>query len=275
MIKNIYDEIGQASIKYYTQINKLLEPLKLYLGVDRMWRNSHKVGGLYSLIGNYPATAEIFFEEKLYIGHPCFRSPIFFQSGYSIPSLLHSQEFEETQGRLTQDGDCFHILLAIVKKGEDFVEYGFATSKFSQGFEQRFLNNLHIISKFIDYFENNASKYILEAEDRSINIASIIGSKYFENPKLTGPTMTPQHEFIFLSSLESDKDRAKALFLLTKSEREALRYLLQGYSMPEIAKKRFRSLRTIETHLENAKAKLGISSRSALFDFLLPYRDLL
>jgi DNA-binding NarL/FixJ family response regulator len=78
----------------------------------------------------------------------------------------------------------------------------------------------------------------------------------------------PEKELLFLTALNSDSSHAQALLSLSKTEKEVLRYYLQGLSMPEIAKKRFRSTRTIENHVDSIKGKLGLTSRSEIFDFL-------
>src|SRR5262245_26206985 len=139
-MKNIYDEIGRPSRQHHKKICQLTEPLKIFFGIDRFWRNSHSVDGSYSVLGNHPPIAESFFGQNLYQGHPYFRHPRFFQSGYALPELFHSQEFEATQGRIRRAGECNHLLIAIRKEENGFVEYGFATSRPQPGFESIYLN---------------------------------------------------------------------------------------------------------------------------------------
>lgn len=274
-MKNIYDEIGRPSVRHHKKINQLIEPLKLSLGVDRVWRNSHRCDGSYSVIGNHPPTAEIFFDQQLYVGHPYFRSPIFFQSGFSLPELQNCHEYDITQGKLKNEGNCYHVLICIQKSDDGLVEYGFATSQLRPGFEAVYLNHLHIMNKFIDFFEIHAEKLIHEANACSVDMSKLIGCKYHEGPQLIAPTVVPESELLFLNAAARRGEQAKAILSLTKSERLCLRLYLSGNTTQSIAKKLFRSPRTIETHLENAKGKLGVNSRSALFGLLLPFRELL
>jgi DNA-binding CsgD family transcriptional regulator len=274
-MKNIYDDIGHPSKKNFGKICKLTEPLKLFLGVDRFWRNSHRKDGSYSVLGNSPPVAEAFFGQNLYVGHPYFRNPRFFQSGYALPELLNSQEYEKTQGQLRGDGNCHHVLIHIQKHEHGFIEYGFATSKPRLGFEAVYLNHLQAISKFIHAFEQTAAKLIQEADEYRVNISHLIGVKYHEKPQLSGTILAPDQEICFLSAIEGNSERAKELRSLTNCERSCLRHYLSGSTTLEIAGKLYRSPRTIETHLENAKAKLGINSRSKLFEILTPFRDVL
>lgn len=272
---NIYDHIGKPSKKYYREICRLTEPLKLFLGVDRFWRNSHGIDGSYSVLGNCPPVAESFFGQKLYIGHPYFRNPRYFQSGYTLPELLNSQEYEETQGRLRKEGDCHHVLIYIQKHEHGFVEYGFAASRLHKGFEMIYLNHLQMISKFITSFEANANKLIRDAEQFAITMPALIGAKYLEKPVLNGTILVPDKELQFLASLEKTPERVQGLKALTKCERLVLREYLSGCSTKVIAQKLFRSPRTIESHLEHIKSKIGVNSRSMLFEILLPFREVL
>lgn len=273
--KNIYDEIGITSKQNYKAICRLTEPINAYFGIDRFWRNVHRADGSYSLIGNYPPTAELFFGLNLYKGHPYFRNPVFFQSGYMLPELLHREDYEKTQGRLAHEGDCFHVFIIIRKEEQGFVEYGFATSKLHAGFEMVYLNHLAAINKFIDYFDDNALKIIQKSDEYRINIPLLVGHSYEENPRIPGNLMVPEKELAFLAAVDKRADKAQALFTLTKSERNCLKLFAAGYTAREIGEKLYRSPRTIESHLEIAKEKLDLKTRSSLTEFLTPYLDVL
>ena len=51
---------------------------------------------------------------------------------------------------------------------------------------------------------------------------------------------------------------------LTPAEREVVQLVVEGLTNPEIASRLFISPRTVQSHLRNAYAKLGVSSRSDL-----------
>ncbi len=51
---------------------------------------------------------------------------------------------------------------------------------------------------------------------------------------------------------------------LTSREKDVVRLAIEGYSAPQIGRKLFISERTVETHLANAYAKLGVESRFEL-----------
>lgn len=275
-MESIYDWIGHASRKHHHKIRKLLEPLTLFCGVDRFWRNHHQMDGSYSLIGDYPPKAEIFFENGLFKGHPYFRHPRFFQSGFVIPGLYKNEEFEATQGDFTvKSGDCFHVFLAIQTYAKGFVEYGFATSRPIPGFEMVYLNHLDSFKKFILYFESEGKNIVQESLNHQIDIAKVIGDSYQVRPEIAGNILVPKNQLQFLASLDVNSDRVRGLQELSKREKEILGHYITGQCAKSIAKKLFISPRTVEKHIENGKMKLGITNKSALFDFLIPYKELL
>lgn len=68
-----------------------------------------------------------------------------------------------------------------------------------------------------------------------------------------------------LSSIHSEADTFEAhKGILTKREKECVYYLTRGLTFLEIAKKMLISARTVESHVINIKAKLGVKSRSEL-----------
>jgi DNA-binding CsgD family transcriptional regulator len=272
-MKNIYDEIGLVSKRHYREISRFTNPLKLHFGIDRVWRNFHHKDGTYSVIGNHPPLAEVFFGQQLYMGHPFFRNPRYFCSGYLLPDLLHQADYEETQGRLRDGGDCFHVMICLIKHDQGITEYGFASSRFRPGFESVYLNHHPSIIRFISAFEEDCQDLIQKAVEGRIDIAAVIGAKYHERPEIPDNLLVPKGGFEFLAAMERDPERLRALLSLTGSEKASLRHYLKGSSTQQIGKKLFRSPRTIETHLENAKSKLGVNTRSQLFDILAPYRD--
>jgi DNA-binding CsgD family transcriptional regulator len=272
---NIYDLIGIVSKRNYRELSKFTEPLKLSFGIDRFWRNFHRTDGSYSVLGNYPPLAEVFFGQNLYRGHPFFRNPSFFTTGYLLPELLHQRDYDETQGRLKEGGDCFHVMIYLEKNEQGITEYGFASSQYHVGFEATYLNNLKLIMQFTKAFDDNFRNFIQKADEERINMGKLIGNIYLEKPKLPKTILAPDDEYQFLAALEKDPDKRRGLLDLTQSERICLRHYLKGSTTKEIAKTLFRSSRTVEMHLENAKGKLCVNTRSKLFDALIPFRDLM
>ncbi|EBC9528729.1 DNA-binding transcriptional activator BglJ, partial [Salmonella enterica subsp. enterica serovar Schwarzengrund] len=54
--------------------------------------------------------------------------------------------------------------------------------------------------------------------------------------------------------------------MLSPTEREILRFMSNGYSMPQIAVQLERNIKTIRAHKFNVMSKLGVSSDAGLLD---------
>ena len=128
--------------------------------------------------------------------------PRFFRSGFALPELVHSIDYEATQGKL-RGGDSFHVMIYLHRHEEGVTEYGFASSQFRPGFETAYLNHLQSLTKFITAFEVNGLKSIQMAQDCGINIAEVIGLRYHERPTLSEAILVPDAELRFIAALES------------------------------------------------------------------------
>ena len=67
----------------------------------------------------------------------------------------------------------------------------------------------------------------------------------------------------------SARDVTSVIESLTKREREVLKHIGQGLSLPEIAEKLYRSQKTIESHRLSLGRKLGMSNRVELARFAI------
>lgn len=74
---------------------------------------------------------------------------------------------------------------------------------------------------------------------------------------------------IDLSFLNDDSDTSSKKPVLSKSEREILRYIGQGKSSSEIASLRFTAVSTVEKHRKNMIHKLGLSGKGELLRYAL------
>ncbi len=90
-----------------------------------------------------------------------------------------------------------------------------------------------------------------------------------ENPSLTYIQQLLQDPLIDTSdfsklSIEKYFNITLSTYKLTKTEKLCLHYVAQGKTAKEIAEKLYKSVRTIESHLDNARNKLECSNRSEL-----------
>ena len=54
--------------------------------------------------------------------------------------------------------------------------------------------------------------------------------------------------------------------LISKTENEIIRLKMQGFSVKEIANKRFNATGTIQRHINNIYSKLGVSNTAQLYN---------
>lgn len=74
---------------------------------------------------------------------------------------------------------------------------------------------------------------------------------------------------IDLSFLDKDSNTTNKKPILSKSEREILRYIGQGKSSSEIANLRFTAVSTVEKHRKNMIHKLGLTGKGELLRYAL------
>ena len=74
---------------------------------------------------------------------------------------------------------------------------------------------------------------------------------------------------IDLSFLDEDANTSTKKSILSKSEREILRYIGQGKSTSEIANLRFTAVSTVEKHRKNMIHKLGLAGKGELLRYAL------
>ncbi|GAJ09913.1 unnamed protein product, partial [marine sediment metagenome] len=216
-----------------------------------------------------------FWAEDYYHTHPYLRDPKFFQNGYSLPDLEENKDYEDSMA-IMRDLERISQLLMIVRKyGDGFVGYGFAVTTPRSGLESIYLNRLPLIDKFIDSFEERAKKEIQSTEDRRVKISTLIGDKFYEKPNINSNAITSESQLRFLATIDAHPDRAQAILSLSAPERTCLRHYLAGKTAKQIALETHRSPRTVETHLDIAKQKCHVNSRSKLFEFLAPVREFL
>ncbi len=116
-----------------------------------------------------------------------------------------------------------------------------------------------LITKKRPYYDNNTDKII----------GVLSHSTEIHNPSLIYIQQLLQNPFIETSefsklSIEKYFNITLSTYKLTKTEKLCLHYVAQGKTAKEIAEKLYKSVRTIESHLDNARSKLECSNRSEL-----------
>lgn len=74
---------------------------------------------------------------------------------------------------------------------------------------------------------------------------------------------------LIIDSVEGNYSTTNHKSILSKSEREILKYIAEGKSSSEIAQLRFTAVSTVEKHRKNMIHKLGLSGKSELLRYAL------
>lgn len=114
-----------------------------------------------------------------------------------------------------------------------------------------YLNHIDILERFLCYFRDKASRLIKEAQQHRLIIPNkfteAINTDLFENFDRSA----------FLEALDIDQP-------FSGRELQCIKLLLKGYQLKMMAKELNISPRTIETHLNHIKTKLGLKTKADL-----------
>lgn len=148
--------------------------------------------------------------------------------------------------------------LCIFKRFPGFCEYYlFFCNQNDSAARYSLLSNFEVLEHFIIYFKYKAHTLIEQAIDNKL-VAAWRQETDFSNKK---PTVNPcLKKFQIKRYYLENKDT-----YLTAKEARCIAYLMQGFSMSEIGEKTFTSARTVETHINTIKAKLGCEKKSEIF----------
>jgi DNA-binding NarL/FixJ family response regulator len=140
---------------------------------------------------------------------------------------------------------------------------------------------VRLLSAFSASDELGAEKFFLPLPQRAIyeravqRVQEALGQAEFDRAWAEGRAMSPDQitaEFqAVLDAAEAWQEHSPAApatpFGLTSRELEILRLLVDGRSNPQIAEALFISPRTVQTHLTNLYAKLGVAGRAGAVAF--------
>lgn len=110
-------------------------------------------------------------------------------------------------------------------------------------------------------FQAGADGYVLKnggAEELKIAIYTVMKDEKYLSPEIT-------HKYGFRIPTKTMAKTTDAE--LTKREIEILKYIIQGYTNPEIAEILFLSTPTVQTHRKNMQAKLGLKNTASLVKY--------
>ena len=250
---NFQELIRQSMIKPLPAIERLCQPLKDYLRIVNFGVMRFYEDGRFLHIGNCPDLCEFFYENKCYVTHPYFRRPSLFEAGSAlIPIAVGDCLRKKSKDLFKTDQMCI-----ILKKSEDYSEVSiFGPQNLAKEDCNILLNRLHLLDKFAIYFRREASHLIQESLEVGVNIKDILKEQF----DVTDPNIP-----LYRNDLKKQAF-LKTILPLTPREHACLTLFKTGHSAQATGAKLKISQRTVETHFENIKEKLGCRSKWDLLD---------
>lgn len=248
------------------KVRELTEPLKTHFGIDEFVYTWVKHDGLYVSISNQPGPSEYWYSHRFYESTLLVRNPENFNNEIFLPNRMPGEKQAEEMD--ANFGFCADNLLAILRKEKKDLHYFlFNTSKKEKSLIPFYLNNLKILECFCDYFLKEWSPYLREMEKYTINMAKLLGSKFWSNPtpdwSLTYGKFEDKLAFLKkINYLSNDFCLPK----LSRQEKQCLNYLYQGKTISDTAELMNISPRTAEFYFVNIKNKLNLNTKSEMID---------
>jgi DNA-binding CsgD family transcriptional regulator len=241
-------------------VQAIVKPLAERIGIVGFFLIRRYPDGTFINITSEPNWAEFFynrFYQQDYAPHAIVN--------HMLPSNNISLSILNAQNEIWQEGrEYFNVGngITLSKQFEHYHEsYTFYAHKDNHDINYFYLNNLDLLQRFVDYFKPKATEFIIQSESNRFHTPE----KYLANSL---DKIIPINDYLEIKQLQQQFHHSPELIesikLLSKKELECLYYLVQGNSAAEIAHIIFRSKRTVEQHIENAKHKLNCHKISQL-----------
>jgi LuxR family quorum-sensing system transcriptional regulator SolR len=156
-----------------------------------------------------------------------------------------------------------HGLSIFVRHEKEIEAWSFATDKDNAEINQFYINHQSLLDEFILYFQEKAMDIINPSDQGKLAIYK--DNRFLDlSDDLKGLDYKTLYDLIKVKKFTFTVNNK--IVSLSKSEFNCLSSLAEGDDMKTIANKFGISSRTVETHLNNTKAKLGIHSKNELLD---------
>jgi len=190
------------------------------------------------IVGAYTPRYFAPYERYSILDHKIESYPLHLRSRYRRQLADQREHFDHDH--------CF----AILRKGEEFCEYFiFYAPRQSHGAINFYLNNLDRFESFSDHFLSTSTRLIEQADQH--RIGGFIANGQSEMTPICGDYLSDEHQ------------------ALTPREEDVAKLLVTGATAREIARTLCISHRTVESHIEHMRHKLGCAKKSLLIKELV------
>lgn len=235
-----------------------MEPLYDYLKVNHFWYYQVTNEGLYRYLGTHAKWSEYCFENEFLKQFSILRHPQTQKEGVSLMKNTSNEMYRDIQKHAWEKFRInFHLNL-VIKSNTGMEAFGFASEVEQKEADNRILQELPLLKRFIQEFRRENKKLFEILEENPVNLSQYLGKQFYEEEK---PFIEEKAKAHFL-----EKMGWNPIHKFTPLEKEVLAFAAEGYSAICIAEKLFLSKRTVENYLATIKEKLYCSSKDELID---------
>jgi DNA-binding CsgD family transcriptional regulator len=245
------------AIKVANDMQKIATPLRKNFNITYFGYLKAYLDGTHFVLSTSPEWLACFYDH-FYAHGVAHKNIDAYHSGY----FLWSEFSDQTTVSVMQNHFNFAQGISIIKKQEDCCEtFSFATSANNASIKNWYLNNIDLLEKFILYFKEQAHDILLLSERKDRFLLPIVLPASPNEIYVTIPDNTARQNF-----LNEINGVSSCLDLLSKQQKECLRYLVKGMSTKKIAQMLQLSPRTVEHYLDAVKTKFRCGSQMELID---------
>lgn len=254
----LFEMNNRISVRNQNKIRKMCAPLQDHFAINHFYYYSVTRDGYYSHVHSNVAWSEYFSDSAMHLDCPLVY-PECSQELFLFGDLQEDKFFDVV--RAGQDKFKMSLILNVMSETPEGIEaFGFGSYLPSQLAHPILLNNLPLLRFFAKRFKEENEKVFSQMNEDKVNIAKILGPKFYDKKLLRVPRT---------HNLDTFETFKKSLGItiykpLTENEKVILREILNGYSAGQIATHLYRSKRTIEHTIESIKGKLNVDSKALL-----------
>jgi DNA-binding CsgD family transcriptional regulator len=277
-MSSIYNLYSNQIKKYHNKIKDICAPLQEHLDISYVSYQKVDSNGNYTILANRPDYLEYFFEERIYNFDPYLIDTSHYNNGLFrfmvIPELINKED-KGTVGvivdKCQRNFNFYQSMLVTLKNNDYYETFCFATGDKNKNTIFRFANEINLFQQFISYFKTNTTAIINEIDELKINLKQIKGDDFFTEYKEIAQNRVnkPIYDSLFKQLAPREFQIYSKLEQLTPKEKQCLSYLLKGKTAYETSVILGVSKRTIETHHNNIKLKLGLDITKAEIAYLI------
>lgn len=233
----------------------IVRPLQS-LGIIYFTYTKTETNGNRTYLSTHPQTLEKYIKEEYYLIGNSECDPKKYNNQIIFWDTLPNQHIYDDIPRAQNIDHGIYM----VNRGTDYCEfYGFAATKGNYQVLNAYINHLDVLKNFMLFFKDHAQRLLEQAEANKMKLP------FNKNPV----GFIDQSEDIVFESLTKDTAQTKSGLSLSPRQMDCAILLLKGMQYKEIASSLNISVRTVETHLNYLKGKLGCSNKTQLVMQLL------